>query len=197
MLWGMAKAKKTAAKKTVAKAPAAKRESSGVKLFEFQVAIMSGMITASFAKANPYLHRTIQIRGDQTLEDLHYAIFKAFDRFDQHMYEFQIGGKKPMDPKARRYGLSSLDRFDDEPQLAGDVVTTTIASLGLKKGDIFAYWFDFGDDWWHQIDVLAIHEKAPRGRFPKVTARKGASPPQYPDMDEDEDEDGEDEGDDD
>jgi hypothetical protein len=39
------------------------------------------------------------MRGDQTLEDLHHAIFDAFGRWEQHMYEFQFG-KGPMDPKA-------------------------------------------------------------------------------------------------
>jgi hypothetical protein len=33
------------------------------------------------------ISRTIEIRGNQTLEDLHHAIFDAFDRFDEHMDE--------------------------------------------------------------------------------------------------------------
>ena len=43
--------------------------------------------------------RTIQIRGAQTLDDLHNAIFDALGRYDEHRYEFQFG-KKPMDRKA-------------------------------------------------------------------------------------------------
>jgi hypothetical protein len=38
---------------------------------------------------------------------------------------------------------------------------------------------EFGDDWWHQINVEAIEDKAPSGKFPKVTKRVGKSPPQY------------------
>lgn len=34
-----------------------------------------------------------------------YRIFDAFDREEEHMYEFQPAGKGPMDPKARRYVL--------------------------------------------------------------------------------------------
>ena len=48
----------------------------------------------------------------------------------------------------------------------------------------FGYWFDFGDDWWHQINVEAIEDQVPKGKFPKVTKRVGKSPPQYPDEDE-------------
>ena len=66
---------------------------------------LSGPITEKFAKENPEISRTIQIRGDQTLEDLHHALFDAFDRSDEHMYEFQFG-KGPMDPKAPRGRLA-------------------------------------------------------------------------------------------
>ncbi len=47
--------------------------------------------------------------------------------------------------------------------------------------EAFAYWFDYGDDWWRQVDVQAIDEKAPRGKYPKVIKRSGKSPPQYMD----------------
>ncbi|MCX5677188.1 MAG: hypothetical protein NTX87_19550 [Planctomycetota bacterium] len=53
-------------------------------------------------------------------------------------------------------------------------------------GDAFGYWFDFGDDWWHQINVVAIADEALRGKYPKVTKRVGASPPQYVDLDREE-----------
>ena len=56
--------------------------------------------------------------------------------------------------------------------------------LGLEVGRSFGYWFDFGDDWWHQINVEAIEEKVPGGKFPRVTKRVGKSPPQYAQEDE-------------
>ena len=62
---------------------------------------------------------------------------------------------------------------------AGRVDRTSIDSLGLKVGRSFGYWFDFGDDWWHQINVEAIEDEAPAGKFPRVTKRVGKSPPQY------------------
>jgi hypothetical protein len=85
--------------------------------------------------------RRILIRSDQTLQELHRAIFVAFDREEEHMYEFQVGGKGPRDSKAGR--------------------------------------FDFGDDWWHQINVAGIDDRVRPGKYPKVTKRVGASPPQY------------------
>jgi hypothetical protein len=70
-----------------------------------EVSLISGPLTRKFTKRNPVVSRTVEIRGDQTLEDLHRAIFKAFDREEEHMYEFQIGGKGPQDPNAKRYTL--------------------------------------------------------------------------------------------
>ena len=165
------------------------------RVYGFEVSILSGPVTEDFAKANPVVSRTIQIRGDQTLAKLHEAIFDAFDRDDEHMYEFQVGGKRPMDPKARRYVLPMGNELFDDQRPAGVVTRTTIDALGLKKGQAFGYWFDFGDDWWHQISVVAIHEGPDGGKYPRVTARTGESPPQYPDFDdeyEDEDDDGDD-----
>jgi hypothetical protein len=60
----------------------------------------------------------------------------------------------------------------------------TSEALGLKAKTCFGYWFDFGDDWWHQIDVVGIEEKVPEGKFPKVTKKVGKNPPQYIDEDE-------------
>ena len=152
------------------------------RLYTLDVFILNGPMAERFVKKNRVISRTIQIRGGQTLEVLHNAIFSAFDREDNHMYEFQIGGKGPMDPKARRYTLHVYDNDENPP--AGDVERTTIGSLGLKVDDAFGYWFDFGDDWWHQINVVAIEETAGRGKFPKVVKRVGESPPQYVDWDE-------------
>ncbi len=157
------------------------------KLYTLDVFIMSGPIAKSFVKKNKVISRTMRVRGDQTLEELHHAIFDAFDREEEHMYEFQIGGKGPMDPQAQRYVLPvCIHDLVSEGKPAGDVKSTTIGSLGLRVNEVFGYWFDFGDDWWHQINVVAIEERAVRGKFPKVVKRIGKSPPQYVDWDEEE-----------
>ena len=158
------------------------------RVHELEVFILSGPVTEDFAKANPVVSQTIQIRGNQTLAKLHEAIFDAFDRDDEHMYEFQVGGKRPMDRKAKRYVLPMGDDPFDDQRPAGVVIRTTVDALGLKKGQAFGYWFDFGDDWWHQIDVIAIHDGPGSDRYPRVTAKTGDSPPQYLDWEDEDDE---------
>jgi hypothetical protein len=116
-----------------------------MNIYTLEVFLISGPITEEFAEKNPVVSRTIQIRGDQSLEDLHEAIFKAFDREDEHLYEFQVGGKGPKDPQARRYGLAIPDDDIFGESEESDVTETTIDSLKLKKNESFGYWFDFGE----------------------------------------------------
>ncbi|MFH1707121.1 MAG: hypothetical protein ABIF71_04300 [Planctomycetota bacterium] len=152
-------------------------------LFTLEVFIVDGPLSAKFIKKNKVVCRTIQIRGDQTLEDLHNAIFDAFDREEEHMYEFQVGGKGPWDPDAKEFGVSRDDGSIIVQGCGGNqqagTVNETIGSLWLKKGDAFGYRFDFGDDWRHQINVVDIGEPTGRGKYPKVIKRVGQSPPQY------------------
>jgi hypothetical protein len=54
-------------------------------LYTVEVLLLRGIVTEEFAEKNPHVSRTIQIKSTQTLENLHYAIFKAFNRGDEHM----------------------------------------------------------------------------------------------------------------
>ena len=172
-------ARKTSSKSHSSKRPAG-TGSGKPRFYTLEVFLTEGCITEQFARQNPHISRTIQIRGAQTLEDLHYAIFQAFDRFDEHLYEFQFG-KGPMDPKGPRY--RGPYGYEGDARV-GRTDLTTIDSLGLKKGRSFGYWFDFGDDWRHQIDVEAVDETTSPGKYPRVIKQVGKSPPQYPDGDE-------------
>jgi len=151
-------------------------------LYVLAVTLMSGPVTEKFLKKNPVMSRTIEIRGDQTLADLHDMIFKAFNRADAHMYEFQLNGEGPNDPDADRYVLAMVleDNFGSPP--AGDVAKVQIGALDLAIDEMFGYWFDFGDDWWHRVQVIATAAPKPKVKYPRITERVGASPPQYADF---------------
>src|SRR5207302_11397543 len=106
-------------------------------------------------------------------------------RGEYHLDGDNCGGG-PRHPKARRYFLPNAvktEKHQPTPPI-GRVDQTTLDSLGLKVGDRFGYWFDFGDDWWHQINVEAVEDKVPPGKYPRLTKREGKSPPQYVDWDE-------------
>src|SRR5207248_7872532 len=115
---------------------------------------------------------------DQTLEQLHDAIFRAYDRWDQHAYEFQLG-KRPFDPKGPNYGIPEGPPGRKGP---GDARTMKLDDLGLKPERVFGYWFDFGDDWYHQVHLNRIEQAIPTVTYPRVIRRVGQSPPQYCDV---------------
>jgi hypothetical protein len=160
-------------------------------LYTLEVFLYDAPVSEEFAAANPEVGRTIEIRGDQTLERLHTAIFGAFDRWEDHMYEFHFGDG-PHDYSRGRYGppvpLGLAPLFGDD-QPPGDSAKTRLDSLGLAVDLSFGYWFDFGDDWYHQIIVAAIGEAEPKVRYPRMTERVGESPPQYMDEEEEGDDD--------
>ena len=129
--------------------------------------------------------RTIAMRGDHTLEQLHEEIFHAFDRFDDHLYSFYL-------PKApRRRGALVRSReyvspWSFEESEATDrtfnAASTTIDALNLKVGQTFEYLFDYGDSWWHQIEIVHFGPIVAGRRYPTILETHGRSPKQYPDV---------------
>src|SRR5262249_48049869 len=93
---------------------AATAAGGAVRVYTLEVILISGPVTRKFAKANRVVSRTVLIRGDQALQNLHRAIFDAFGRWEEHMHEFQLGGKGPMDPEAKRYVLPGAFELDRE-----------------------------------------------------------------------------------
>ncbi len=177
--WGTRKAATRGAvtKKAASKRPskAATAAPSLATLYCFNVSLTSGPVGPMFR--SKVVSRDIEIRGDQTLEDLHEAIFDAYDRFDSHMYQFQFG-KRPHDPAGPNYGIP-FEESDDR-----DATQTTIDSLKLDPMKVFGYWFDFGDDWFHQIQIERIDTAIPTVTYPRIIKRVGKSPPQYLDEEE-------------
>jgi Plasmid pRiA4b ORF-3-like protein/LexA DNA binding domain len=153
--------------------PAAQPAAAPMNLYVLFVYMTGGPTGKKFA--NKEISRVIEIRGDQTLEELHQAIFKAYDRWDEHPYEFQLG-KRPFDPDGPNYGVVNPNATKKK---YGDASTTKIDDLELKQHRVFGYWFDFGDDWFHQVQVERIERAIPTVTYPRVTKRVGKSPPQY------------------
>jgi hypothetical protein len=155
------------------KAAVLKDAAPPTNLYVLSIFLTGGPTSEKFA--NKVISRTIEIRGDQTLAQLHDAIFQAYDRWDQHLYEFQFG-KRPFDPDGPNYGIPDGPQGKKRP---GDARTTKLDALGLKPDRVFGYWFDFGDSWFHQVQVERIEQAIPTVTYPRVIKRIGKSPPQY------------------
>jgi hypothetical protein len=144
-------------------------------------------------KNNKRIWRRIAIRGDQTLDDLHEAIFDAFDRDDEHLYSFYFlnPGERGRD---RMKGAKEYTHPFNAKKSKGmlgfplpDASQAKIAALPLAKGSKFEYLFDFGDSWWHELTVESTDGVPDDRPYPRVVEAKGKSPPQYPDLEDEED----------
>jgi hypothetical protein len=150
-----------------------------MKNFQFKVSIFGF----------PKLFRVLELSENCTFDDLHKAIFDAFDRYDPHLYSFFI-------TKADTKNIRSIINAPEitHPQNIEDPMgfgknkssasKTKIGSVDLAEKDVFHYLFDFGDDWWHRIRVEKIVESENNRKRIKIIKAVGEAPPQYPDDEE-------------
>lgn len=173
--WNAQKATSVASPKKAPLQPVDPISSPPARLYVLSVSLAGGPVSEKFA--NKEISRCIEVRGDQTLEQLHKAIFNAYDRWDSHLYEFQFG-ERPFDPKGPNYGVPDSAETKKKSR---DARTTKLDDLDLKPNRVFGYLFDFGDEWFHQISVERIEQAIPTVAYPRVIKRVGKSPPQYED----------------
>jgi hypothetical protein len=117
------------------------------------------------------IYRTIELRSDQTLEDLHLAIQHAIKWDNDHLYSFYLNGVK----YDERYRYSCPNE-EDRPPWTEEAV---IGQLGLVKRHKFLYYFDYGDSHEFEIEVTDIRPEAEQGEYPRVVESQGAAPEQY------------------
>ena len=123
--------------------------------------------------------RYIHILGEQTLHDLHLAIFKAFERWEEHLYEFDLGESPENHSQVYFYnGGWDGDPVDDSDGPS----SVAIDALDLEVGRCFGSTFDMGDCWeqhhrghGHQKTIgktpyLRLGKKS--GQFPRSIWRK-------------------------
>ena len=141
-------------------------------LYTLQVSILEGVGSEEFAPANPPVVTILQIMGDQTLHQLHGGGLQALNRWDDYAELLVDAG--PHDRGSVRYGPHSpfgiADPFD-AGQPVGEAAETSIASLDLRVGQSFGYWFNLWDRWHHEIKVLAIGEVQPGVKYPRAIAQ--------------------------
>jgi len=118
--------------------------------------------------------RIIDIKRNQMLSSLHKAIFKTFDRLEEHQYSFFLSNK-PFDRESE-YTSPGIGA-DGTGKLASRI---RIDSVELYGGPKFLYLFDYGDEWWHNVELMSVTERVTRAKYPRVVKKHGKSPPQYP-----------------
>jgi len=138
------------------------------------------------------VRRTIAVRSDQTLIDLHDSLQSAFSWEDDHLYSFWLSGEF-----WARDGTEYTHPFalESDPFAGWDLpiakpgrksAARSLDRLSLRKGQRIAYLFDFGDEWRVRLTVREI--SADDGRlYPRLLKTVGDAPPQYPENGDEED----------
>ena len=127
------------------------------------------------------IFRSLALRSEQTLEDLHVAIQHAIDWDEEHLYSFFMNGDRYDDA----YRVRCPYEADADARLLTDAAV--IGQLGLVRKHKFLYYFDYGASNEFEIETIDIRPQAEPGVYPRVVERKGEAPPQYDESDDDED----------
>ncbi len=145
-----------------------------MRIYQFRVSIIGV----------PKNYRIIEASENCTFDDLHEAIFDAFDRFDPHLYSFFITKSDTKNFRAicKAPEITHPQNTEDffgfgEKKMSTAKTKISTAELGEK--DVFHYLFDFGDDWWHRIRVQSVRESNIKRKNIKLIKAVGESPPQY------------------
>lgn len=137
------------------------------------------------------VRRTIAVRADQSLADLHEALRAAFDWDDDHLYAFWLDGRfwsRDATEYVHPFGLENDPFTGWDLPIAGPQRKSAVVQLrrlGLIEGQRIAYLFDFGDEWRLRLTLRQI-VVSDDSQYPRVIESVGEAPPQYAEYDEDE-----------
>ncbi|OYP34337.1 MULTISPECIES: IS1096 element passenger TnpR family protein [Rhodopirellula] len=135
------------------------------------------MIVTLKIKLGTYWSCDIELEDSSTLEDVHFAIQRAVDFDNDHLYEFFVSRTE-----------RSRDRtvYDDENGKLFDTVIRDIFPLDRDRR--LFYLFDYGDSWIFCVSRTrkSPHEAIDGIKYPRVVKETGERPIQYDFEDEDE-----------
>lgn len=140
-----------------------------------EVAFMEGLYVFKVSLAAK-IWRRIAIPAALTLDDLSYAILRAYDFDDDHLYQFSYRD---------RFGVTVHVKhpYMEEPPSTDEIA---VGQLPLRPGASMEYLFDFGDMWRFDVKLERVDPADGRIKKPKLLEEHGEALPQYPNMEEDE-----------
>lgn len=119
--------------------------------------------------------RKIELKATNTLQDLHSSIQNALRWDNDHLYSFF------MDNKMYSTDIDSEYTCPFEPGGRKTADKAEIGFFGLRKGQKFAYLFDFGDNHEFEIEVLDFATFDTKKQYPLLLESHGKGGEQYPD----------------
>jgi hypothetical protein len=121
----------------------------------------------------PTVWRDLELRGDQTLDELHRAIQDAFGWDHDHLWCFFMAVVKG---KFRAWRQPEATYGDCDDALSPGV---PLAQFALRPRRRFRYLFDFGDNLLHLVTVQKVGKSDAQVAYPRLVAEGGKAPDQY------------------
>ena len=125
-------------------------------------------LKVTLLEVQPPVWRHFHILGENTLYDLHCVLQVVMGWQECHLHEFIIGDAR----------YSTL--YEDVDLAEGVVEDSRVRlnQVASEEGMKFAYVYDFGDGWKHEILVQKILEPDPKGYYPVCLGGERACPPE-------------------
>ena len=119
--------------------------------------------------------RRILVPSDYNFWDLHVAIQDSMGWLDYHLHHFEIKGKGKR--KEERIGIPDFERFEDLPEVIPGWEIPVINYFN-DLGVVAKYLYDYGDSWWHSIQLEGYLFKEKKIQYPICIGGERACPPE-------------------
>jgi hypothetical protein len=121
----------------------------------------------------PTIWRSIQVRSDATLGELHAAIQIAMGWSNSHLHHFIVG----REPNLRFIGAPAPYESDDlmDEENEDDIAISKVLSPTKTK---ITYEYDFGDSWEHEVALEKSMAAEAGAHYPRCIAGENACPPE-------------------
>ena len=129
------------------------------------------------ALLRPTLYRDIELESTDTLHTLAWGITRAFGFDFEHAFGFfsRLTGRVYASPI--RYELLADAAIGGASR---DVHETSVARAFPRLGSKMLFVYDYGDEWRFRVELIGRGETAAGVTYPRVIARLGKAPEQYP-----------------
>ena len=127
------------------------------------------------SEIKPLVWRRILVPTDYNFWDLHVAIQDSMGWLDYHLHHFEIKGKGKK--KEEKIGIPDFERLDDLPEVYPGweiPVLQYYNDLGVRA----RYLYDYGDSWWHTIQLEGYLVKEKNLKYPICIDGERSCPPE-------------------
>ena len=118
------------------------------------------------AGISPLIWRRLLVPAQTTIAELHTVLQTVFGWGGEHLHRFVIHGTE--------YGISYIGG----PGFRDNARQVSLADLGLREGERFAYEYNFSAAWRVDLRVEQITGASPGRTYPRCTGGRRGGPPE-------------------